>query len=62
VYDNLQSSADFRYTLVSQENINIYTERVTISGDDYIAWGQTSDINQAAYEWTALKLNIVIIP
>jgi len=62
VFDNLQNSADFRYTLFSQENVNLYSERLTISGDDYIAWGQTSNINLAAYEWVASNLNIVIIP
>jgi hypothetical protein len=70
VNDNLKDSAVFYYVLLSntasedgtmlfeslaQGNINIF-------GQDYIDWGLTTDVNQWAYEWVAIQLNLVLLP
>ena len=60
VYDDLASTADFRYTLFTVDKLIFVSDRLTISGEDYTTWGASADINLAAYEWVAAKLNLVI--
>ena len=60
VYDNLATTADLRYTLYTEDMINVSSERLTISGDDYVVWGESEDINISAYQWVANRLNIIL--
>jgi hypothetical protein len=70
VNDNLLDNAVFYYVLMSkitQEDGNTFNEQLidgnlTISNQDYIDWGLNTDVNQAAYDWAATKLNLVLIP
>lgn len=70
-YDNLSTSATFEYYLnetfpiESGELIPMHPAlqygKLIIDGDDYIKWGTEIDINKAAYEWAAKKLNLELI-
>ena len=60
VYDNLATSADFRYTLYTSDLLALASDRLTISGEDYLIWGATVDVNLAAYQWVAAQLNLTI--
>jgi hypothetical protein len=61
VNDNLQTSATFYYQLSSADNQNLASGNLTMSGEDYIAWGNGGGINLAAFEWAALQLNITLL-
>ena len=75
VYDNLENSATFYYKLSespveSTDEAGVKTVvspggmladgNVSISGEDYVQWGQASDVNLAAYEYVAEKLGLVL--
>lgn len=60
-YDNMISSAAFRYTLFGSENGTnrpLTTGYLSIDGDDYTNWGLTGDANQEAVDWVIEKLNL----
>jgi len=59
-YDDLATTAIFRYTLLTADLLTVATGDLTISGDDYLIWGSTVDVNQSAYEWVAYQLNLTI--
>lgn len=60
VYDNLATTADLRYTLYTADKLNLASDRLTISGGDYLIWGDSADINLAAYQWVAYELNLTL--
>jgi len=60
VYDNLATKADFRYTLYTLDLLALASDRLTISGEEYIIWGETVDVNLSAYQWVAAQLNLTI--
>jgi hypothetical protein len=60
VYDDLATKADFRYTLYTADKLGLASDRLTISGEDYLIWGSTVDVNESAYLWVASKLNLII--
>lgn len=59
-YDDLATTAIFKYTLLSAGLITVAEGKLTMSGNDYQIWGSTMDVNLAAYEWVATKLKLVI--
>lgn len=76
VYDNLENSATFYYRLsespvesVDEAGVKTVVSpgglladgNVSISGEDYVQWGQASDVNLAAYEYVAEKLGLVLV-
>lgn len=70
VHDDLASSATFCYQLFSvtvDPNTNVTTSKqltqgnLTISGTDYINWGNAGDVNNEAYIWSAQQLNLSLI-
>jgi len=61
VYDNLENSADLRYTLYTADKLALATDRLNISGDDYLIWGSTTDVNASAYAWVASQLNLTLV-
>ena len=69
-FDNLKDTAQFYWEIrsVGQDSNGIkYDEflcqgNITISGADYDAWGQSADINFAAYEYICEQLNLTLIP
>jgi len=60
INDNLSSSATFYWQLLDADASKLAAGNLTIGEPDYDVWGSTADINQAAYEWAASKLNIVL--
>lgn len=75
IYDDLLSSATFYYKLseapleeVDEEgNVKVVSAgavladgNVGISGEDYQQWGENEDVNLAAYQYVAGKLNLTL--
>lgn len=69
VNDNLSNYAQF-YWVISTVNgtgedetkQSLAQGNTSISGADYDAWGQSSDVNLAAYEYICTQLNLTLIP
>ena len=61
VFDDLATNAAFRYTLYTDDLLNLTSDRLNISGDDYLIWGDSANINLAAYEWVASQLNLTLV-
>lgn len=70
VNDNLSDYAQFYWQIsnVTTDSEGQETKQglaqgnTTISGADYTAWGQSADINLAAYQYICSKLNLTLIP
>lgn len=68
INDNLQDTATFYWAIysVGQElntiGLQLSNGNLTINDPEYDVWGQSADINQAAYEWIADKLKLTLIP
>ena len=69
VNDNLENFAQFYWQIMNvfeQGEEEVKTQlaqgNVSISGDQYIAWGESADINLAAYEYICEQLNLTLIP
>jgi hypothetical protein len=67
INDNLQDTATFYYGLYTasiEENTTgqlLSQGNLTISGQSYLDWNQSADINNAAYTWIADQLGLTII-
>ena len=70
VNDNLSNYAQF-YWVISSETTDaegnttktaLAQGNTTISGADYDAWGASTDINLAAYQYICTQLNLTLIP
>jgi hypothetical protein len=65
IFDDLATTAQFYYELkevvegVSGSTLS--NGNVSMDGQDYIDWGSSADINQAAYVYVATKLNLSIV-
>ena len=70
VNDNLSNYAQFYWVIsnVTTGSEGVETKQslaqgnTTISGADYTAWGQSADINLAAYQYICSKLNLTLVP
>jgi hypothetical protein len=69
VNDNLSNYAQFYWVISSvtgtgenETQSALAQGNTSISGDDYTAWGQASDVNLAAYEYICTQLNLTLIP
>jgi len=75
VSDDLATSATFYYS-ISQSPVESVDEEgrtavapgamlaegnVSISGEDYDAWGESANVNLAAYEYVASKLGLILV-
>jgi len=60
INDNLTNSATFYWQLLDADAVKLTDGNLTIGEPDYDVWGSSADINQAAYEWAASKLNIIL--
>jgi len=66
VMDNLFDSAQFYWQLAFVENdevkeSNLASGNVSLTGETYVNWGESGDINNEAYNLVAAALNLVII-
>lgn len=61
ILDDLSTEAIFYYTLTNDaENQVIADGNVTMSGQAYIDWDASPDINLAAYEYICAQLNLTL--
>jgi hypothetical protein len=60
INDNLSNSAIFYWQLLDADASKLADGNLTMSEPDYDVWGSSADINLAAYEWAASKLNITL--
>jgi len=67
INDNLLDSATFYWSILANgtepdtAGSKLSDGNSTISGDNYIVWGESTDINLAAYQWIATELNLTLI-
>jgi hypothetical protein len=69
VNDNLSNYAQFYWVISSVTGTGedetkqaLAQGNTSIMGEDYITWGQSADINLAAYEYICTQLNLTLIP
>jgi hypothetical protein len=60
INDNLLDSATFYWQLLDAESVKLQDGNLTMDAADYAIWSSTQDVNQAAYDWAASKLNITL--
>ena len=61
VSDNLSTTAYFNYQLYSENNIELVSGQITMSGTDYETYSSSATSNDYAYSWGATQLNITLI-
>jgi len=61
INDNLLDSATFYWQLLDADAVKLQDGNLTMGEPDYDVWGSSADINLAAYQWAALKLNITLV-
>ena len=61
INDNLSNSATFYWQLLDADAVKLQDGNLTMGEPDYDVWGASADINLAAYEWAASKLNIILV-
>jgi len=61
INDNLLNSATFYWQLLDADSIKLQDGNLTMDAADYAIWNSTQDVNQAAYQWAASKLNITLV-
>jgi hypothetical protein len=65
IFDDLATTAQFFYELkeVVDEvsGATLSNGNISMDGQDYLDWGLSTDINQAAYVYVASKLNLTIV-
>lgn len=67
INDNLSDSAQFYWWIASnaseadQAGATLTNGNLTINNPDYDIWGQSLDINEAAYIWIANQLGLTLI-
>ena len=61
VSDNLSTTAYFNYSLYSENNIELVSGQITMSGTDYETYSSSATSNDYAYQWGATQLNITLI-
>lgn len=76
INDNLSDSAQFSYCLVSETDIpnapaatplpltsiaRLTQGIITMTTEEYADWNASPNINEAAFEWAAGKLNLTLL-
>lgn len=61
ISDNLLDSATFYWQLLDAESVKLQDGNLTMDDADYAIWSSAQDVNLAAYEWAASKLNITLV-
>ncbi len=67
INDNLLDSATFYWSILANGSEpdtageKLSEGNSTISGENYIIWGESTDINLAAYQWIATELNLTLV-
>jgi hypothetical protein len=61
INDNLSNSATFYWQLLDAESVKLQDGNLTMGEPDYDVWNSAQDVNLAAYQWAASKLNIILV-
>ena len=61
INDNLVDSATFYWQLLDADAVKLQDGNLTMDAADYAIWSSAQDINLAAYQWAAAKLNITLV-
>jgi hypothetical protein len=61
INDNLLDSATFYWQLLDADSVKLQDGNLTMDAADYAVWSSAQDINLAAYQWAASKLNITLV-
>ena len=61
INDNLLNSATFYWQLLDADAVKLQDGNLTMDAADYAVWSSAQDINLAAYQWAAAKLNITLV-
>jgi hypothetical protein len=61
INDNLLDSATFYWQLTNDLENLLGAGNLTMDAADYAIWSSAQDVNLAAYQWAAAKLNITLV-
>ena len=63
INDNLKDTAQFYWSIYTEETSGILLSQgnLTLTGEEYLLWDTSNDINQAAYEWICFQLGLTLI-
>ena len=61
ISDNLSTNAVFYYQLLSNNDLQLATGNLTMTGADYTNYSSNSNSNDFAYQWGATQLNLTLI-
>jgi len=61
INDNLTNSATFYWQLLDADASKLADGNLTMGEPDYDVWNSAQDVNLAAYQWAASKLNIILV-
>jgi hypothetical protein len=61
INDNLLDSATFYWQLLDADSVKLQDGNLTMDAADYAVWSSAQDVNLAAYQWAAAKLNITLV-
>jgi len=61
INDNLTNSATFYWQLLDADAVKLQDGNLTMGEPDYDVWNSAQDVNLAAYQWAASKLNIILV-
>ena len=61
INDNLSTSATLYYQLLADDGTQLAQGNLTIDGEEYQSWGESSDVNSDAYVIAANDLNLTLI-
>jgi hypothetical protein len=61
--DNLKDTAKFYWAIFDTEiqGTQITQGDLIMTGEDYLLWDTSNDINQAAYDWICFQLGLTLI-
>jgi hypothetical protein len=63
INDNLIDTAQFYWGIYTEETSgNLLSQgNLILTGEDYLLWDTSNDINQAAYDWICFQLGLTLI-
>jgi hypothetical protein len=61
ISDNLIDNAVFYYQLFTNEDFQIATGNITMTGADYINYSTSTTANDYAYQWGTTQLNLTLV-
>ena len=59
--DNFSTSVIIYYQLLSEQNIQLQSGNLTLSGFDYDAYNTSPNGNEYIYQWSATELGVTLI-